>query len=173
MKILKNKKGYSEAELMMVFALIALFGILCFTLIQAGSGAYERLAENRSSKSFARVALSYMENRVRQGDSDDSVTITDNPLEDGEKALVISGITGVAGEELWIMQYGDELVEYYIAHGDEIDPSSYFSIADIDSFDVTKTGSTIELAIGYIQNDELKSQKRIITLRSGGGGNNE
>ena len=140
MKILKNKKGYSEAELMMVFALIALFGILCFTLIQAGSGAYERLAENRSSKSFARVALSYMENRVRQGDSDDSVTITDNPLEDGEKALVISGITGVAGEELWIMQYGDELVEYYIAHGDEIDPSSYFSIADIDSFDVTKTG---------------------------------
>ncbi len=173
MKIFKNKKGYTEAELMMVFALIALFGILCFTLIQAGGGAYERLAENRSNKSFARVALSYMENRVRQGDVGEAVMITDNPLEDEGKALVISGITGVPDEELWIMQYGDELVEYYVMHGEDINPSAYFSIAEIDSFSVERTGDTIKLTIGYIQNDKELYQTRIITLRSKGGSSYE
>ena len=171
MKMLKNKKGYTEAELMMVFALVALFGILCFTLIQAGGGAYERLAENRSNKSFARVALSYIENRVRQGDTGEQIFITDNPIEDGDndKALVISGITGIEGEELWIMQKDGELVEFYVTAGAEINPSSYFSIADIDTFDIVKKGETLELSIGYMQNDELKMQTRIITLRSGGG----
>lgn len=173
MNIFKNKKGYTEAELMMVFALVALFGILCFTLIQAGGGAYERLSENRSNKAFARVALSYIENRVRQGDEQEAVWVTSNPLEEGEQALVISGITGVEDEQLWILKKGNELVEYYVAKGDEIDPEGYFSIADIDSFEVKKTGNTLMLSIGYYQSDDVKSQSRIIALRSGGVAANE
>jgi len=169
MKIFKNKKGYTEAELMMVFALIALLGILCFTLIQAGSGAYERLAENRSSKSYARVALSYIENRVRQADVGESIKVMQSPLESKDNALVISGITGIEGEELWILKKDGKLVEYYVADGQEIDIEGYFEIAEIDSFDVTQTGSTLQLTIGYKQNGSPKTQSRIITIRSTGG----
>jgi type II secretory pathway pseudopilin PulG len=173
MKLFKNKKGYTEAELMMVFALIALFGILCFTLIEAGGGAYERLAENRSSKSYARVALSYIENRVRQGDGGQSVMIAESPLDEDESALVITGITGIEDEELWILQNGGELVEYYLAKGQELDPASYFTIADIESFDVEVVGSTLQLTIGYLQNSEVKTQSSMILLRSKGGGGYE
>lgn len=169
MKIFRNKKGYTEAELMMVFALVALFGILCFTLIQAGSGAYERLAENRSNKAFARVALSYVENRVRQGDEGESIRVADSPLEGGGSALVISGITGVVDEELWILKKDNELVEYYVKKRVDIDPDSYFPIADVDSFEVVKTGKTLMLKIGYIINGEKLYQSRIIVIRSGGG----
>lgn len=169
MSLFKNKKGYTEAELMMVFALIALFGILCFTLIQAGGGAYERLAENRSGKSYARVALSYIENRVRQGDEGQSIMIAESPLNDEESALVITGITGIENEELWILKKDGELVEYYLAHGDELDPEGYFTIADIESFDVKMAGSTLQLTIGYTQNDKVMTQSRIILLRSEGG----
>ena len=173
MRIFKNKKGYTEAELMMVFALLALFGILCFTLIQAGGGAYERLAENRSSKAFSRVALSYIENRVRQGDTEEAVRVTESPLDKDRNALVISGITGVEGESLWIMQKGNELVEYYVDPQQDFDPDSYFSIAEIQSFDVSVTGSTLQLTIGYLKNDETKTQSSIVLLRSKGGGSYE
>ena len=173
MRIFKNKKGYTEAELMMVFALIALFGILCFTLIQAGGGAYERLAENRSGKSYARVALSYIENRVRQGDDGDSVRIMENPFDENENAIIIAGITGVENEELWILNYGGELVEYYVESGAMIDPEAYFSISDVTAFEVTKTGNTLQLTIGYMQNDTERTQSRIIALRSQGGKKNE
>jgi hypothetical protein len=169
MKLFKNKKGYTEAELMMVFALIALFGILCFTLIEAGGGAYKRLAENRSSKSYARVALSYIENRVRQGDEGQSVMIAESPLSEDENALVITGITGIEDEELWILKNGGELVEYYLAKGQELDPSAYFTIADIESFEVKKVGNTLQLTIGYTQNGEVMTQSSMILLRSKGG----
>lgn len=173
MKLFKNKKGYTEAELMMVFALIALFGILCFTLIQAGGGAYERLAENRSSKSYARVALSYIENRVRQGDEGKSVMIAPSPLNEDENALVITGITGIEDEELWILKNGDELVEYYKVKGETLDPAAYFTIADVKSFEVKKVGGTLQLTIGYSQNDKIMTQSRMILLRSEGGGEYE
>ncbi len=169
MNIFKNKKGYSEAELMMMFALIALLGILCFTLIQAGGGAYERLAENRSNKAYARVALSYIENRVRQGDEKAAVNVAESPLGEGQNALVISGFTGIEGEELWILKKDNELVEYYVQKGVTIDIEGYFSIADIESFDVTQTGNMIQLSIGYYQGEDIRTQSRIIALRSKGG----
>ena len=170
MNIFKNKKGYSEAELMMVFALITLLGILCFTLIQAAGGAYARLAENGSNKAYAQIALSYIENRVRQGDESASVRVMENPLAKGENALVISGLSDVDGEELWILKKDNQLVEYYVQIGAKIDLEGFFSIADIESFDVTKTGSVLTLSIGYMQSENIDTQSRIITLRSEGGG---
>lgn len=171
MRILRNKKGYSEAELMMVFALLALFGILCFTLIQAGSGAYKRMSENRSSKSYARVTLSYIENRVRQGDTVDAVNIVTSPLNEDEKALVISGITDIKGEDLWIMRRGEELVEYYVQEGEEVQEDNYLKIGNISGFDVNKEGdSSFRLEVMYTVDGKSESQIRVITLRSYGGG---
>lgn len=168
MRNLKNKKGYTEAELMMVFALLALFGILCFTLIQAGSGAYERLAENSSNKAYARVALSYIENRVRQGDDQGAIKILQNPQNAKEKALVISGITDIEGEDLWIIQKDNELVEYYVLKDEKVDIDNYLKIGDIESFDVFEMENSIRLEIGYYINEKYETQTRIISLRAGG-----
>jgi hypothetical protein len=110
---------------------------------------------------------------VRQGDTGEAVRVTESPLDKDQNALVISGITGVEGESLWIMQKDGELVEYYVDAQLEFDPDNYFSIAEIQSFDVTITGSTLQLTIGYLKNDEIRTQSSIVLLRSKGGGSYE
>jgi len=168
MRKLRNEKGYTEAELMMVFALLALFGILCFALIQAGAGAYDRLSENQSGKSFARITLSYIENRVRLGDEKDSVTIVMHPEDSKKSALVISGITDVEGESIWIMQREGELVEYYVMDGEQIDLNNYLKIGDIYDFNIEQVGNSLRIEVAYLANNIAKSQIKIINLRSGG-----
>ena len=169
MRKLRNKKGYTEAELMMVFALLALFGILCFTLIQAGSGAYDRLSENQSGKSFARITLSYVENRIRLGDNRDGIMVVDNPENSDKKAIIISGITDIEGEDIWIMQHGKELVEYYVMEGDEIQMDNYLKIGDLYDFNIEQIGSSLRVEVVYLTDKGTNSQTKIINLRSGGG----
>ena len=168
MRKFRNNKGYTEAELMMVFALLALFGILCFTLIQAGSGAYDRLSENHSKKSFARVTLSYIENRIRQGDVKGSINIVAHPEYEDKQAIVISNATDIEGEDLWIMQHEDELVEYYVLAGQEIQLNNYLKIGDVYDFSIKKIGSALRIEVIYLVNEKVTSQTKIITLRTGG-----
>ena len=94
--------------------------------------------------------------------------IVDNPYTQNQKALVISGITDIEDESLWIMQVDNKLVEYYVAKGAEIDKSGYFEIGEIESFHVEQIGSTLSLEVRYATASDVESQARIITLRSGG-----
>ncbi|MCK5128453.1 MAG: DUF4860 domain-containing protein [Clostridiales bacterium] len=169
MRKFRNKKGYTEAELMMVFALLALFGILCFTLIQAGSGAYDRLSENHSNKSYARITLSYVENRIRQGDEKGNIKLVPHPENEQEYALVISNATDVEGEDLWIMQHKDELVEYYVYEGQEVQLDNYLKIGDVYHFGIQKVGNALRVEVQYLVSGEIASQIKIIALRTGGG----
>ncbi len=170
MRIFQNKKGYSATELMMVFALFALFCMLGFTLIQTGSGAYDKISQNRSNKAFARVALSYVENRVHQGDMTGKIYVREHPEYAGENVLVISDITDIEGEQLWILRRDDNLIECYVLKGEKIQIDNFTKICDIGEFNVMKMGSLIRLEVKYTIDNKIISQLRIITLRSEGQG---
>lgn len=84
----EQKRGYTLMELTLVMLLLALFAITVMVLIQSGSTAYRKIADNRSAETNARVALSYLDVRLRQNDAQGALSLRENPLGEGN-ALVI------------------------------------------------------------------------------------
>lgn len=84
----EHRRGYTLTELMLVMLLLALFGITVMALIQSGSSAYKKIADNRTAETNARVALAYLEVRLRQNDAQGSIAIKENPFAPGN-ALVL------------------------------------------------------------------------------------
>jgi type II secretory pathway pseudopilin PulG len=100
MEVNKNK-GYSLIELILVMVLLILFGLTTFTLVIAGSSTYGKLTKNKNSNSELRVALSYVNMKVRQNDSFNSISIRRVSREVGD-AVVISKLMGEKPYETWI-----------------------------------------------------------------------
>jgi len=62
-------------ELLLIAALILLFGATTFTLVSAGGVAYERILEDREADISLRVALSYLTTQLRQHDVSGAVSL--------------------------------------------------------------------------------------------------
>jgi hypothetical protein len=101
----------------------------------------------------------------------DAVNVVTSPINKDEKALVISGITDIKDEDIWIMRRGDELVEYYVKKGEKVEEDNFLEIGNISGFDVNKEGdASFRLEVKYTVNGKMESQIRVVTLRSYGGG---
>lgn len=132
MEVNKNK-GYSLIELIFVMVLLILFGLTTFTLVIAGSNTYGKLTNTRNSNSELRVALSYVNMKVRQNDSLNSISIQMASKGKGN-AVVISKVMGGKPYETWIYCSKGVLREALVKKG--VRPSEELSteIAVISGF---------------------------------------
>jgi prepilin-type N-terminal cleavage/methylation domain-containing protein len=125
--------GYTLIELMLVVALLALFGISTLSLVVSGSSAYRTIMEKKEIDSELRVALSYMDTKVKQNDMKDTLRLESNPAGDG-KALVITEEIEENAYETWIYLSGGKLREVMVQKGEPVQDDLGFEIADIEGF---------------------------------------
>lgn len=173
-KIPASRQGYTLVELVLVMLLLALFGVTIMTLIQSGTTAYQKIVDNRDAESDARIAINYLDVRVRQNDERGAITVRQNPLGEGN-ALVIRERYDEIDYYTWVYFLDGKLYECaLLLDTEQVSVERSVSIASLRAFSFAmQEGGVLhqyaEYAYSTAQDEEIRSLSSVIVLRSGGG----
>lgn len=166
----QGSPGRSQTEVLAVFVLLLLLGISIFTLASSGAAAYRRTERTRMVQGELRIAMSFLQMKVRQSDAAGAIYLAPNPV-NGTTALVLSEtIEGIA-YETWIYHDAGVLREALILAGDPVDNTVSFDIAHVDEV----TLSTNDLGTGLLirartqdEDGRVLQAQTSLAIRSGG-----
>lgn len=166
----KQMSGRTQTEILAVFTLLLLMGLCIFSLAAAGSSAYRKTDESRSAQVEVRVAMSFIQMKIRQSDAADSIRIEPNPI-NGDNALVLSETLSGQRYDTWIYHDGGSLREAFVLSGEIFDNGEAFPVADLDGFEILSNQSGSGLIIRTWSHDgkskTIQSQVSM-AVRSGG-----
>lgn len=162
---MKKRTGAGMIELILVMMLLILFGLSTFTLVVSGSNAYSATLSEKENLADRRVALSYIENKIRQNDRSKAIEVRKNKL-NGGVAIVIKERQGEDIFETWIYENEGVLREAYFKKGTELSDDMSFEIAPIDRFDVRREQTLLYVEIGRLKAGKMSTSELIIKLKS-------
>ncbi|MBN2559055.1 MAG: DUF4860 domain-containing protein [Clostridia bacterium] len=144
---------------------------LCFSavvLMDAGRKAYSRILENNSRLTNARIALSYVNMRIRQNDFGGVITYEKNFL-NGSEVLVIEHTGIEKGMYTYIFYSGGALWEIYIPSGVDPGMEDAERIVEVEGFamDYHEEGNFFRISAAYSQDGKIKTMERIIGKKTG------
>jgi hypothetical protein len=147
------------------------FGVTIFTLIYSGSETYRRISDNRNVESDARIALSYLNVKLRQHDYAEGMDVKPFPGTDKD-ALVLYDQTPDGNLETWIFWWEGQLLECLISEGEVPDVNLSFTIVDIENFEIAydREGRVVTGTVAYTYNGQSLSRSCEVALRSAEGG---
>lgn len=131
---LSANSGYTLIELTLVIALLALFGTATLSLVVSSSTAYKGIVEQKDTDSELRIALSYIDTKVKQNDSENVLRLKNNPVGAGS-ALVIEEILDGTSYETWVYYSAGRLREAWVEKGTAASDDLSFEIASIEGFE--------------------------------------
>lgn len=164
----RKNKGFLLIELLLVMVLLVLFGLTTFTLVISGSRTYSKLTQQKTNSSELRTALSFVNMKILQNETQGSFSIRKSPSGNGD-ALVINQQIGKEKYENWIYcsknKLREAIVKAGIPPGDELSlevvPISEFRI----HFTTDKKGIYIEVAKPY--NNSIKRYSAVVAVNTG------
>ena len=159
--------GYSLIELVFVMALVVIFGLTTFTLVVSGSEAYKSIMEKKNVHSELRIALSYINMRIRQGDREEGVFIKPSPVGNGSSIVIEEPIDEMV-YETWIFWEDGTLREAFVEKGEAVSFDKSFEIARIDGFnaDYYQGSKGISFEVRRIEKSIERRLNSLIFLRS-------
>jgi len=164
--MISNKKGNTLVELIMVMAILTLFGVTIFVLISTGSDTQKSIISKKDAQVNARIALSYVNVRIRQNDKLGNIEVLPNSV-NGNDSIFIKDFE--YGQSLWIFWDNGCLYEQMTSEGETVGLNKAYYIADIEGF-VTgydQEDGSITNAVEYLYDGKEKSLSSTIFLRSG------
>ena len=161
-----NKRGFTLIELLAVMAILILFGLLGYTLVQSSINAYSRMTTGQEGARKARLALDYIQSRIRQSDGSDRINVIANPVGDGD-ALLIKG-ESVDDDGLYIMASDGMLYECYAPTNQSPTLELSQSVVAVEGFTILKGDDGLTLRVTYQQGDDIGYLDRLIAIRSVG-----
>ncbi|MDR1664456.1 MAG: DUF4860 domain-containing protein [Clostridiales bacterium] len=162
----KDKAGAMLVELVMVMLLLALFGVTIYTMIISGADTQERVVRQKDAQTDARIALSYINVRLRQNDSGGKIFV--EPLElTGQNAIVIRTRTFDYEYDTWIYCLNGRLYECLTDPGSPPTEELSFHIVDIEGFEpVLNDDGSIVNTVNYLYGEAEQNLSSTIYLRS-------
>ena len=169
-RLINKNNGYSLIELILVMVLIVIFGLSTFTLVVSGNNAYKNIVEKKTLNSELRVAVSYLDMKLRQGDGQGEIHVKKIP-NGHNNAIVIQELVEGKTYETWIFFNNGKLREAFILQGTPIVDQNSFAVAEIDGFDLRydKSIGLINFNVWKELNNKKYSFDSIIYLKSVGG----
>ncbi len=164
-----NTQGNSLIELTMVMMLLILFGFTIFTIIYSSSNAQQKLLANKDTQIDARIALSYVDVKIRQNDAVGAVNVVENP-ETGQDSILIRNETAENPYDIWIFYHDNGIYEFLGLPGEL--PSVDYSILILGNEDLSYTvdfdeeKKCITNTISYKYGNDIKDLSAISYLRS-------
>ncbi|MFO7612265.1 MAG: DUF4860 domain-containing protein [Clostridia bacterium] len=153
------------------FLVVLLILAICFSaaiLMDAGRKAYSRILENNSRLTNARIALSYVNMRIRQNDFGGMISYEKKFL--GESEVLVIEHAGIEkGMYTYIFYSEGALWEIYIPAGIDPDIEDAERIVEIDGFimDYYEDGNFFRITAVYSQDGKIKTMERIIGKKTG------
>lgn len=131
---MKNKRT-AGTEVLFALALLCVFAVSAVLLVTIGGGVYRDIASGMDENYTLRTSLSYTATKVRQGDSEGSISLRE---QDGMQALVVEETWEERTFETWIYHRDGALWELFMEQGGEFDPSGGMEVLEIDRFSFEK-----------------------------------
>ncbi len=125
--------GRTRTEVMAVFFLMLILGLSVFSLATAGSEAYRKAEAFREAQGEVRIALSFVQMKLRQSDVSGAIGVAPNPV-NGEMAIVLTEWVEEKNYETWIYHDDGWLREALILAGEAFDNDYAFPVAELDGF---------------------------------------
>lgn len=164
MKINNNK----SIESFLVMVLMVVFAAATAFIIIEGKLAFERVTDNKLQDENARIALSYVNKRIRQNDVSGKIIIDSDGVE-GIEALRI----GYEEEDLYsyIFAYEGMMYECYT----DVTPTLALStpVIAVDNLNFRANGKQIIMSIDYEYHGEDIKLEQTMGIRSEGGDSDE
>jgi len=122
---------------MLLFLIIVIMSVM---IILLGQNIYENINEDRADNYAKRVSLSYIANKVRQADKENSVRIEKS----GDiQALVIKEVYDGDYYETWIYYYNNGLYELFADEDIQFNPEDGMKIMNVDSFSIERLNNKL------------------------------
>lgn len=131
-------KGNSNLEFILSVFLILLFTVLTFLSVQAASVTYEKASINTEAISEARIATSYIDNKIKQS-IDGKVQI----LEIQDKNTFLIQINEEENFKTYIYYLNGYLNELYVSEMDNIDLTYGTNICKLENMEFKKINDDI------------------------------
>lgn len=157
-------KGIRINKSIEVFFVILIIIGLCISavvLMDAGKKAYGRILENNSQLENARIALSYLGMRVRQNNSENSITYLPAGIE-GADAVKLEHSGDFEGMVTYIYFSKGELREIYTWAGGEPDIEFSEVVVSLNGLDIKFGEGYFKFIAHYTEDGAPKSMEQII-----------
>ena len=151
--------GLFTMLLFLVFVLCALFSVLM------GSRVYENITKRSDENFSGTTALSYIANKIRQGDREDAVDIIEV---DGTPVLQLKQKVGDEMYHTWIYWKDGQIRELFTDENSGLGLEDGLEILECDGLSMEKDGNSVKLQTLGSGGGRLK-----LSLRSGGKDANE
>lgn len=145
-------RGSVSAETISVLFLLLILGIGIFALAVSSTSAYSGIYNMKNTDSQLRLALSFINMKIRQNDRKGAVRVGKNPV-NGGSAVIIREEYDNGFYETWIYQNDGKLREALMPEGMEPSDEYSFEIADADGFAAELDRNLLNISV-WIDNDE-------------------
>jgi len=143
---MKHRRGYTLIELVLVMLLLTFVAVSVFLLTGAGSSAYARLSGNRGRASDLRIALSYIDVRMKKADGIGDIAVVSAPFGAGQ-ALLLSQNIETTDFETYIYVDDGILKELFIEKGQPATRDMASDIARADNLQVRRESDNLMVVI--------------------------
>lgn len=136
-----SNENHHMVDILFTLALFCVFTASALLVVIIGANVYRSTVTRMQENYSVRTALSYVTEKIRQYDTEDSVDTAE--LSDGTDALLLK--ESYDGKSFCTYIYEDEgkLMELYIDAAQEPEKSDGRKIMDVDSFTVEKINPTL------------------------------
>lgn len=145
------------------FVILIIIG-LCLTavvLMDTGKKAYGRIMENNNQLENARIALSYLGMRLRQNDSEGSISFLQDGIV-GSDAIKLVHSGDFEGMVTYIYHSDGELREIFTWAGNGPDPDFSETIVNIEGLDIEYKNGYFKFTAHYKEDGIGKRLEQII-----------
>jgi hypothetical protein len=150
-----------SVEMVMVMLVLVVFALVVFTLIGAGTNAYNRILSDKQNMQSARVAYSYVNMKIKQNDVKGCVKV--GQTEFGDTLIILSA----DGEYVTYLFFSEgALYECLTAQGGSPAVAAANRITTLDGFALTQNGHYIEIICTCRSGDSLLSAEGTVGVRS-------
>lgn len=150
-----------SVEMVMVMLVLTVFALVVFSLIGAGTNAYNGILSDKDNLQSARVAYSYINMKLKHNDVSGCIAVAQTEFGD------TLAITSTNGEYITYLFCSDgALYECLTAQGNPPAVEASNRITSLDSFKLEQDGSYIDITCVCENNGNLLSVEGTVGLRS-------
>lgn len=152
-KIISNnsrKYSFHFVFILMLYLLIVIFSLM---IILLGKDIYSSINHDRRVNYERRVSLSYVANKIRQNDKEESIRIESL---NGENTIVITEDYDGDMYETWIYFYDNAIYEMFTDAGMEFNLEDGIKVLEIDGFKIEEIKNDLYRFTAIDQNEKTE-----------------
>lgn len=163
---MKARQSNVSIESIMVMLLLIGFAVSVSLMIMQGSQIFERTLESKENDENIRIAMSYVNMKVKQNDIKDKIYVVENAVE-GRPALVIEHVEMEEGFYSYIFHADGYLYECWTDEVPTVELSMTIIPLEGIRFDEDSKKGQFLVTYDKMDGEEKIQIEQLITLRSG------